>query len=161
VTRAVALRAALVALAIAIGGGVETPRLYRPRAADRQTWESFREALRPYQQPGSVWVMDHGAALGAAGDAPLTPHVTAIQDLIGETYGPRTGMELPRDLLSQISQRRFSAIVVADGNLEMQELIREHYEPDERGGAFLLPVFSGYRERTLERIWVPRPGERR
>lgn len=153
--RATAWSTGWLALAISIALGVRDPRSFRPTARDTAAWREMHANLARFGPPEHTWVMLHGAAWGGNAGDPFHLHFGALSDLIGGYYGKKTGIDIPRDLVTAIEQHQFTAIVVSRWDKRALELLSNHYERDPSIPAQRLPSFSGYDSGASE-IWVPK-----
>ena len=148
--------AAWLVLAASIAIGWRDPRPFRPVAGDEREWQELHAALARFAPPERTWITLHGASWGGRAGEPFHLHFGALSDLMGGYYGTKTGIELPSDLVERIATKWYGAIVIADWDPRIREVIGASYEPAADVRAFRLPMFSG-NESGKSVVWIPKP----
>jgi hypothetical protein len=154
VRRAIGWRLGMLVLCFAVAGGLRDFRKYLPTPQDEINWRRFQMGLARYGPPERIWVLCHGAALGAGVSDPMRPHLAAMSDYVGGAFGTMTGRKLPEDLFRLVRQRYFHAIVVLEDYPPIWKWLETYYEPDD-SPPVTLPLFSTLRLGS-ERILVPK-----
>jgi len=148
--------AAWLVLAAWIAIGWRDPRPFRPAADDAREWQELHAALARLAPPERTWITLHGASWGGRAGDPFHLHFGALSDLMGGYYGAKTGVDLPPDLALRIATKWYGAIVIADWDPRIREVIGATYEPAPDFRAFALPMFSG-NEPGKSVVWIPKP----
>lgn len=156
--RGMAWNLALLTFCAAIAGGIRNPASYVPTAEAVAQWRDFRDAAAAYGPRQRVWVSLHGSAFGSGVDDPMHVHIGALFDYAGGRFGEPTGHTIPDDLLERIESQYYEAILVADWDERLQDMLGGRYQPDPAGNAVRIPAFSGYGA-AREQFWIPVRGQ--